>query len=983
MQQALLFVSSTTVSAIARRALTAASTTSARSFRGTPLLPSVSAATRVSSRRCRPTHTMAPPPAAAVPSMAAEEKSGGLAAPVAPPAPTVTKRGDYTPPAYLVGTVDLRFDLDDTGVATRVSSKLVVHRNADAPSGEAPLVLNGDKEMKLVEGSLKVNGTALSADAFMVGPTGLTIPSVPSNDEFVVESTVEIAPSANKALEGLYMSGGNYCTQCEAEGFRRITYFPDRPDVMSVYTTTITGDKTLFPVLLSNGNCVESGDLEGGRHYVKYVDPWKKPSYLFAVVAGQLVSLDDEFVTCSGKTVTLRVWVRDGDLHKCGHAMAALKNAMKWDEDQYAREYDLDIFQILCVNDFNMGAMENKSLNVFNSKYVLASPETATDSDYNGISGVIAHEYFHNYSGNRVTCRSWFELTLKEGLTVFRDQCSAAEGPGAWTPPVVKRISDVTRLRSSQFPQDAGPMAHPIRPESYVEINNFYTATVYEKGACVVRMARTLLGKEGFRRGAELYFERHDGQAVTCDDWMKALVDANPHGPDMSQFMLWYSQAGTPTLTVGTTYDTSAGTLTLNVEQTVPATPGQPTKEPMHIPLAVGLIGPDGSAVPVDVEGTPAADTVVLSVRKHKESFVLRGVPDGTVPSLLRDFSAPVKLVREGGVDRLTTAFLMANDTDDFNRWEAAQTLGMDVILEYVSAREADASASFAPLSDGVIEAFRKTLRDEKTDPSLRARVMVLPDEGYVAEQVTVADPLLIHEARDSVKKQLATALRADLEAVAAASAAATAGEYKIDPVSQGARALKNVCLQYLAALGESATLDKCLDTVRNGSNMTDVLAALGVLSNSPDCPQREAALSEFYSKWKDDYLVMVSWLRIQAMASRPTTLSAVKALMKHEAFDINNPNNVYAVVGGFAMANPVGFHSPPNGEAYVWLADVVLQLDKKNPQVAARMVSAFTRWRKYDATRQGVMKAQLERMRGTKGLSNDVFEICDKSVAA
>lgn len=985
--QGLLFVSSTAASVLARRVFSAALIPAARSFRGTPVWSSAAAATRVpSSRRCRPAHTMAPPPAAAaaVPSMAAEGKSGTVAdAPAAAPAPSVTKRGDYTPPAYLVETVDLRFDLDDTGVATRVSSRLVMNRNEKAPGGTVPLVLNGDKEMSLVAGSLKLDGVALPADAYTVDSSGLTVASVPTGKDFVIESTVEIAPSSNKALEGLYMSGGNYCTQCEAEGFRRITFYPDRPDVMAVYTTTITADKELFPVLLSNGNCVQNGDLDGGRHYVKYEDPFKKSSYLFAVVAGRLVSLDDEFVTCSGKKVTLRVWVRDGDVPKCTHAMAALKSAMKWDEDQYGREYDLDIYQILVVDDFNMGAMENRSLNVFNSKYVLASPETATDSDYNGISGVIAHEYFHNYSGNRVTCRSWFELTLKEGLTVFRDQCAAAEGPGAWTPPVVKRISDVTRLRSSQFPQDAGPMAHPIRPESYVEINNFYTATVYEKGAAVVRMSRTLLGKEGFRRGAELYFERHDGQAVTCDDWMKALVDANPDGPDMTQFMLWYSQAGTPVLTIGTAYDAAARTLTLNVEQTVPATPGQPTKEPMHIPLATGLVGPDGAPVPVDVEGTPAAYTVVLSVRKAKESFVLRGVPEGTVPSLLRDFSAPVKLVREGGVDRQEVAFLMANDTDDFNRWEAAQTLGMDVILEYVNTRESDSSASFEPLSDAVIEAFRKTLRDEKTDPSLRARVMVLPDEGYVAEQVSVADPLLIHEARDSVKKQLATALRADLEAVAAANAAATAGEYKIDPASQGARALKNVCLQYLAALGETATLDACLETVRTGSNMTDVLAALGVLSNSPDCPQREAALSEFYAKWKNDYLVMVSWLRIQAMASRPDALTAVKALMKHEAFDITNPNNVYSVVGGYAMANPVGFHSPPSGEGYIWLADVVLQLDKNNPQVAARMVSAFTRWRKYNSSRQETMKAQLERIRGTKGLSNDVFEICDKSLAA
>jgi aminopeptidase N len=871
---------------------------------------------------------------------------------------------DYTPPPYWIDTVDLDFDLHETHAEVR--ARMAFRRNTEQPALDRELLLAGD-ELELV--SVKLDGQPLPASRYRATPDSLMLYDMP--DAFTLEIETRIEPQNNTALSGLYKSSGNFCTQCEAEGFRRITYFLDRPDVMARYTTRIEADQTLYPVLLSNGNLVESGELPLNRHYAVWQDPFKKPAYLFALVAGNLVSLDDTYRTQTGRDVQLRIFVEPQNADKVEHAMRSLKHAMQWDEEVFGLEYDLDIYMVVAVNDFNMGAMENKGLNVFNSKYVLARPDTATDTDYEGIEGVIGHEYFHNWTGNRVTCRDWFQLSLKEGLTVFRDQ----EFTSDMMSRPVKRINDVKLLRTHQFAEDAGPMSHPVRPDSYVEISNFYTVTIYEKGAEVIRMMHTLLGKDNFRRGMDLYFERHDGQAVTCDDFVAAMEDAS--GIDLAQFRRWYSQSGTPQLHAQGEYDAAGKTYTLTVKQSCPPTPGQPVKKPMHIPLAVGLLDSAGHPLPLQLQGESAAaasDTRVLELRNAVDTFTFVNVPEAPVPSLLRNFSAPVKLAYPYSDTEL--AFLWAHDTDPFNRWEAGQQYACSVIFrlmdDYRQGRPLHLPAEFTA-------AFRATLLDPRLDDALKAQALTLPAEAYLSELQIPADPVAIHEVRDFVRRALAETLQEDLLAVYREKAAPV--PYSFDAASVGHRSLKNLCLGYLVETGEARFYELAYQQFQDADNMTDEIAALSVLANA-DCPQRRLALQEFYTRWQAEPLVLDKWFALQATTRLPEALSDVERLMAHEAFDIRNPNKVRSLIGAFAHNNPVRFHVA-TGEGYRFLADQVIRLDAKNPQIAARLLSALSHWRKYDPRRQQLMRDEIERILATPGLSKDSFEIASKSIAS
>ena len=876
--------------------------------------------------------------------------------------PITIRLQDYQPTDYSIDSIQLDFDLQEE--ATRVRSALSVQRR-DGVTPNKPLVLNGEK-LKLI--SVAIDGEALNPKDYRVEDESLTINTVP--EFFILEIETEVNPGANTELSGLYISGGNFCTQCEAEGFRRITYMYDRPDVMAKYTTTIVADKAKFPVLLSNGNCVDSGELEGGRHFAKWEDPHPKPTYLFALVAGDLACINDRFTTLSGREVDLRIYVQHHNKDQCGYAMRSLKKAMKWDEEVYGREYDLDIYMIVAVDDFNMGAMENKGLNVFNSKYVLAKPETATDNDFEGIQGVIGHEYFHNWSGNRVTCRDWFQLSLKEGFTVFRDQEFSADMSSRG----VKRISEVNILRTAQFREDASPMAHPVRPDSYVEINNFYTVTVYNKGAEVVRMLHKLLGPEQFRKGTDLYFQRHDGQAVTTDDFVKALEDAS--GEDFSQFKLWYSQAGTPRLEVQREYDTQAKTYTLTIKQSCPATPGQKDKKPFLIPLAMGLLDAQGRDMPLRLQGEAEAiqGTRVLQVREATQSFTFVNVNDKPVPSLLRGFSAPVKVETDLSDEEL--CFLMANDSDDFNRWEAGQRLAIKIFLGLLEDVKQGTPLQMNP---AFVTAIQKILETEGLDKALAAQAITLPSESYLAEFVQPIDPLAIHQTRQYMRKSLATTLRNSLLAVYEANI--DKGPYQIDAEAIGRRSLKNSCLFYLMELDDEAVKQSCVQQFETANNMTDVIASLAALANC-DCNERLDALDSFYDKWKSESLVVDKWLSIQATSRLPNTLDAVKALTRHEAFNIRNPNKVRALVGAFAHGNTVNFHDS-SGSGYEFVADYIIELNKLNPQIASRLTTVFTTWRKYDEQRQALMKRQLERIKAEPDLSKDVYEIISKSLAA
>jgi aminopeptidase N len=874
------------------------------------------------------------------------------------PAPTIVRLEDYTPPAFLISDVELDIDLRADHALVRAS--LNVTRNPAHPHADAPLVLDGE-ELSLQ--SVAVHGRKLAPSEYTVDAEHLVLPGMP--ERFLLETAVRIEPEKNTKLMGLYASKDGYFTQCEAEGFRRITFFIDRPDVMSKYTTTIHGDKARFPRLLSNGNLVESGDERGGRHWAKWQDPFPKPCYLFAMVAAKLDVLEDIFVTRSGRHARLAIYVEPGKLDQCGFAMDALKRSMKWDEEVFGLELDLDTFMIAAVGDFNMGAMENKGLNIFNTKYVLARPDVATDVDYMNIDRVVAHEYFHNWTGNRVTCRDWFQLSLKEGLTVFRDQ---EYGADTYSRPV-QRIQEVRALRAAQFPEDAGPMAHPVRPQAYMEISNFYTATVYEKGAEVVRMMHTLLGAEKFRKGMDLYFARHDGQAVTTEDFAAAIADAA--GADFTQFRRWYEQSGTPVVEAQGVYDPAAKTYTLTVRQSCPPTPGQPEKLPLHIPFEVGLVDPSGADIPLRLQGEAAATdaTRVLSLHAAEERFVFVDVAQKPVPSMLRDFSAPVHLKFDYSDADL--AHLMAHDCDPFNRWEAGQRLATNLILKCIAAGRLGVPPAF-------VDAFARVLQGGDGDPAFAAEALSLPAETFIAEQMTLVDPDAIHATRRGLRRALAEALREDL--AAAYARLAVPGAYSPDAVSAGKRSLRNLCLGYLMEIADAEARALCMRQFERADNMTDAMAALTALANA-DCPEREPALAAFYAKWKHEALVVDKWLRVQSTAQLPDALARVQALRHHEAFTVRNPNKVYALIGGFGYGNHVRFHAA-DGSGYAFLADRVIELDALNPQVASRMARTFDRWKKFDAGRQAHARAALERIRSVAGLSKDVAEIVSKSLA-
>jgi len=886
------------------------------------------------------------------------------------PVPQTILLKNYQPFSHGIDSVELHFDLDPE--ATRVSSRLSIARN---PGGAASLVLEGQE---LVLESVAIDGKGLTPAQYQVDAQQLTIPGTP--DKFVLEIVTRTAPVKNTSLMGLYASNGNYFTQCEAEGFRKITYFPDRPDVMSRYTATIVADKESTPVLLSNGNCVERRDLPDGKHMARWVDPFKKPAYLFALVAGKLACIEETIKSASGKKKLLQVWVEPRDLSKTRHAMDSLIKSIRWDEKRFGLELDLDQYMIVATSDFNMGAMENKGLNVFNTKFVLADEDTATDGDYDGIESVIAHEYFHNWTGNRVTCRDWFQLSLKEGLTVFRDQEFSMDMTGSEGGRAVRRIGDVRLLRSVQFAEDAGPMAHPVRPDSYMEISNFYTVTIYEKGAEVVRMYQTMFGRKGFRAGMDLYFKRHDGQAVTTDDFFAAMADANPGAlspSERAQFSRWYSQAGTPRVTVTTEHDAKAQTYTLRIRQSCPPTPGQDEKKPFVIPFTLGLLDAKGLEIPLHLAGEKFAlgTSATLLASGSDNVFVFQHVKAKPVPSLLRGFSAPVIL--EYDYSDAELAFLLAHDRDDFNRWEAGQRLFLRILIDL--ARKAAAGESLS-LPANAVSAFRQVLTDTKLDAAFKAEALTLPTEAYLFEQIGAnANPQAIHTARVFMRRSLAQKLKAELQKAYAANA--VRGAYSPDPVSAGKRSLQGLVLALLMELGEAATVQSAVKQFGGAGNMTDRMNALGALMLAQGA-ERGEALGAFYARYKDQALVVDKWLALQAGARGPATLGQVQALLSHEAFSIKNPNKVRSLIGTFCNANPGCFHAA-DGSGYRFWAERVIELDAINPQVAARLARAASSWKKLEPVRQGLLKAALESVAARSGLSKDTFEVVTKSLAA
>ena len=859
-----------------------------------------------------------------------------FSAPPVSATPHTIRREDYRPPDWLVPDIALDFALDP--VRTRVTATLNVARHGDH---DRPLVLDGGGLAPL---SVRVDGGAANNWRLEGGNLVLDL----AGDAHVIETEVELIPERNTQLMGLYASGGLLCTQCEAEGFRRITFFPDRPDVLSRYAVRMAADKARFPVLLANGDHVGGGDLDDGRHWAEWRDPFPKPSYLFALVAGDLAVNADRFTTMSGREVSLGIWVRAQDLPRTAHAMAALKTAMKWDEDVYGREYDLDVFNIVAVDDFNFGAMENKGLNVFNSRYILADPETAADIDYDGVLGVVAHEYFHNWSGNRVTCRDWFQLSLKEGFTVFRDQSFSADQGSA----AVKRIEDVRVLRASQFQEDAGPLAHPVRPDSYIEIGNFYTATVYNKGAEVIRMLHTLLGAEKFRAGSDLYFARHDGQAVTCDDFVAAMADAS--GMNLTHFKRWYAQAGTPRLKA--TMAVANGTATVTLAQTVPPTPGQPTKLPMTLPIRLAVFD--------RATGKSSGETLfVLEDATGTVSFA--DVGSDPVLSINRDFSSPV-IVETDRTDR-DLAFLSAHDDDPFARYEAMQQLMLDTMVAAASGAAVDHGA--------VVDAVGATLADPALDPAFIGEAVLLPTESFIGDQMLVVDPEAIAMAREALRLDIATA-HAALWARIHDDYAAQHFEYT--PAAKGRRRLRNAALGYLALSDPAAGAARALAQFEATDNMTDRYAALMTLANG-DSPERVIALAAFYDRYRRDPLTLDKWFQVQSMAMRADTVAAVAALAHHPDFVIGNPNRFRALIGGFGV-NQRWFHQA-DGAGYALYADQVIALDPINAQTAAKMIPPLGRWRRFDEKRQALMRAQLERMLKVPGLSKDVFEQVTKSL--
>ena len=867
---------------------------------------------------------------------------------------------DYRQPDWWVDTVHLDVALHPT--AARVRATLALRPNPD--SAAAPLVLDGDG-LTLI--SLKLNGAQLLADGYIAGPDSLTIPQ-PPNGPFTLEIETLVDPTANTQLSGLYRSSGTYCTQCEAEGFRRITYFPDRPDVMAIYTTRIEADKTQAPVLLANGNLTDSGDLPGGRHFAVWHDPHKKPSYLFALVGGDLARVEDKFVTMSGRDVTLRIYVEHGKEDRCGYAMDALKRSMRWDEDAFGREYDLDIFMIVAVSDFNMGAMENKGLNVFNDKYVLASPDTATDSDFGGIEAVIAHEYFHNWTGNRITCRDWFQLCLKEGLTVFRDQEFTADQRSR----PVKRISDVRNLRVGQFVEDSGPLAHPVRPELYHEINNFYTSTIYEKGAEVIRMLKALLGADGFRKGMDIYFERHDGEAATIEQFVQCFADATR--TDLAQFMRWYSQAGTPEVVATGRYDAQAKTYTLDVAQTLAPTPGQPHKEPMVIPLGIGLLGRNGHDLPLALADGLPVERGVLVLTHPSQSFVFKDVPEAPVLSLNRGFSAPIKLSANLGAEELR--FLAAHDSDPFNRWQAIQTLAIRMLVDNAAAIRSGA----APREDeGLAAALGAVLADESLEPAFVAQALALPGETDIAREIgRDVDPDAIFASRQALRAAIGGKLRDSLSNTY--RRLVTSAPYSPDAASAGRRSLRNVSIDLLTATKDPDAVRLVAQQYQSADNMTDRMMALYTLSLH-DGPERAAAIEDFYRRYAQEPLIVDKWLGLQAGIPEAATLQRVRDLTTHPAFSFANPNRVRSLIGAFALGNPTQFNRA-DGAGFDFVAETVVSLDARNPQVAARLLSAFKSWRSLEPQRRAKAEAALRRVAAAPKLSRDVADIAQRALA-
>ena len=880
--------------------------------------------------------------------------------------PKVIHLKEYQVPDYLIDETHLTFELYEE--RTLVHAQLIMRRNPDAGAGLPPLQLHG-QDLELI--SLALSDRPLGDGDYRLAEESLTLQ--PDADSFTLDSTVVIHPESNTALEGLYKSGSMFCTQCEAEGFRKITYYLDRPDVMSSFTTTVSGDKQKYPILLSNGNPIASGEENDGRHWATWEDPFKKPAYLFALVAGDLWCVEDTFTTMSGRDVALRIYVEPENIDKCQHAMDSLKKSMKWDEEAYGREYDLDIFMIVAVNDFNMGAMENKGLNIFNSSAVLARAETATDAAHQRVEAIVAHEYFHNWSGNRVTCRDWFQLSLKEGFTVFRDSQFSAD----MNSPTVKRIEDVSYLRTHQFAEDAGPMAHSVRPESFIEISNFYTLTVYEKGAEVVRMIQTLLGEEGFRKGSDLYFERHDGQAVTVDDFVKAMEDAS--GTDLTQFKRWYSQAGTPRLAVSEHYDATAKTYSLTFRQSCPPTPGQSEKLAFVIPVSLGLLDGQGNEIALRLHSEDAADgtTRVLAVNQAEQTFTFVDIPEQPLPSLLRGFSAPVKLEFPYTRDQLM--FLMQHDSDGFNRWEAGQQLSVQVLQEMIGQHQRGEALQ---LDQRLVVALRTLLEDESLDPAMVAEMLSLPSEAYLTEISEVADVDAIHAARDFARKEIATALFDLLrKRYQANRELSRQTAYVAEATHFARRALQNIALSYLMLSGKADVIAACVEQFEEADNMTERLTALAVLMNSDFEAEREKALEAFAEHFKDNPLVMDQWFSVQAGNTQPGGLERVQQLMQHRAFTLKNPNKIRALIGAFANQNLINFHRA-DGAGYRFLADQVIVLNKLNPQIASRLLAPLTRWRKYDVRRQGLMKTELERILNSGDLSSDVYEVVSKSLA-
>ncbi len=865
---------------------------------------------------------------------------------------------DYRPPAFLVDAADLIFDLDPK--ATRVRATLALRRNPESGNAASPLQLDGE-DLSLEE--IRLDGAKLAPERYAFDANGLTIAELP--DQCALDTIVTISPAANSELSGLYVSGGDFFTQCEAQGFRRITLFPDRPDVMARFTVTLIADRQRYHVLLSNGNPVDQGAREDGKHWVKWQDPHPKPCYLFALVAGDLVAAHDEFVTASGRRVALGIYVRRGDEDKVAHAMDCLKRSMRWDETAFGLEYDLDIFNIAAVSDFNMGAMENKGLNIFNTSLVLARPDTATDADYLRIDRVIAHEYFHNWTGDRVTCRDWFQLSLKEGLTVFRDQEYGAET----TEPSLSRIEDVKRLRGFQFREDAGPLAHPVRPPAYRKIDNFYTATVYEKGAEVVRMIRAIIGPDAFRRGMDLYFERNDNSAATIEDFVGAMHEAS--GYDFSQFMRWYEQAGTPAVSFEGHYDAGAKRYTLTLRQSTQPTPGQAEKKPFVIPVAMGLIGPNGDAMATTLAGETAEGTRVLLLHDAEQEFVFEDVAAEPVPSLLRGFSAPVKLA---GYDRAQLGFLAAHDTDGFSRWEAGHEYAIQALLEAIAAHQRHEAFR---ADSRLLQAMEAALDHAEASPALAAELLALPSKSVLADRMAVVDPDAIHAVREAARLAIGRHLRARFAALY--QSLEDAGPFSVDPASMGRRALRNMALFYLMAADPAAATPLAMTQLHQGRTMTEALAALSLLADAAT-PQRDEALAAFHAKWRGDALVIDKWFRIQAMSSAPDTLARVEALTRHPDFDLRNPNRFRALVAVFGYANPLWFHEA-GGAGYDFMTRMILKIDPTNRQIAARMIEAFADWKRYDAGRQAKMRASLERILAAPSLSDNTSEMATRAL--